>query len=204
MGWYEEQILPRFINIACGVKANRKLRQRLCAGLEGTVLEIGFGSGHNLPYYPTTVTKLYAIDPSHVGRRLAADRLASSPVSVEFVGLDGEKIPLEDESVDHVVSTWTLCTIPDAGQAMEEVRRVLRASGVFHFLEHGLAPDPRVVRWQSRLNPLQQKVAGGCNLNRPIADLVGGSGLEVDGIDNFYMPGPKPLVYQYEGTARKV
>jgi ubiquinone/menaquinone biosynthesis C-methylase UbiE len=204
MGSYEDQVLPRFINVACGVKANRKLRRRLCTGLEGTVLEVGFGSGHNLPYYPTTVTKLYAIDPSGVGRKLAADRLAASPVPVEFVGLDGEEIPLDDESVDHVVSTWTLCTIPDAEQALREIRRVLRPGGTFRFLEHGLSPDTRVARWQSRLNPLQRKVAGGCHLNRPIADLVGGSGLEVDGIDNFYMSGPKPLVYQYEGTARKV
>jgi ubiquinone/menaquinone biosynthesis C-methylase UbiE len=133
----------------------------VCEHLDGEVLEVGFGSGLNLPHLPPAATKLYAVDPAELGRRLAAERLAEAPVPVEFVGLDGQDLPLEDDSVDRVLSTWTLCTIPDADRALHEVRRVLRPGGTFHFVEHGRSPDAKVARWQDRLNPIQQRVAGG-------------------------------------------
>jgi SAM-dependent methyltransferase len=122
---------------------------------------------------------------------------------VEFVGLDGERLPVDDESVDHVLITWSLCTIPDPGRALEEVRRVLRPGGRLHFVEHGLAPDAGVVRWQRRLNPIQRRVFGGCHLDRPIDRLIGDAGLRIDHLDTYFMAGPKPLSWFYEGTAVK-
>lgn len=203
MGIYVDHVLPRITNRVCGTGEHAKLRERVCKQLEGEVLEVGFGSGLNLPHLPDAVEQLYAVDPATLGRKLAAERLEANTVPIEFVGLDGENLPLEDESVDHVVTTWTLCTIPDVDQALSEVRRVLRPGGTFHFLEHGRSDDPKVARWQDRLNPIQRKLGGGCNLNRPIRDLVEASGLKVGSVDNYYMKGPKPLVYQYEGTAVK-
>lgn len=203
MGFYTDNVLPRIVNLVCGTGEHAKLRERVCSDLDGEVLEVGFGSGLNVPHLPDDVTRLHAVDPATLGRKLASKRLAETTVPVEFVGLDGELLPLEDESVDHVLSTWTLCTIPDAEQAMREVRRVLKPGGTFHFLEHGRSPEPNVARWQDRLNPIQKKLGGGCNLNRPISEIVASSGLRMDGVENFYMKGPKPLVYQYEGTATK-
>ena len=173
--------------------------------LDGDVLEVGFGSGLNVPYYPATVSRVWAVDPATVGRELAAERVAASPVPVEDVGLDGEDLPLDDGAVDHVLTTWTLCTIPDVGRALAEVHRVLRPGGVLHFLEHGRSPDPKVARWQDRLTPVQRRVFGGCHLNRPIDDLVVGSGLEVTELATFYLegPGPKSFGYMFEGTATK-
>src|SRR4051812_1730011 len=142
MGFYEDQVLPRLIDKALGGKGFGRLRARAMKGLEGEVLEVGFGSGTNLPHYPAGVTKVLAIDPATVGRKLAAGRVAASPMPVEFIGLDGEHLPLDDASVDHALSTWTLCTIPDAGQALAELQRVLRPGGTLHFLEHGRSPDP--------------------------------------------------------------
>ena len=172
-------------------------------GLAGDVLEIGFGSGLNVPLYPAEVTKILAVDPATVGRDLAADRVAASPIAVEYVGLDGQSLPLDDESVDHVLSTWTLCTIPDVHRALTEVRRVLRPGGTLHFLEHGLSPDPKVAVWQHRLTPLERKIAGGCHFDRPIDDLVTAADLTITREDHFYMRGPKTVGYMYEGVATK-
>ena len=205
MGIYTDQVLPRFTNLALGGKDFARLRARVAAGLEGEVLEVGFGSGLNVPHYPPAVTRVRAVDPATVGRRLAAKRIDASPVPVEFVGFDGESLPLDDHSIDHVLTTWTLCTIPDVDRALGEIGRVLRPGGVFHFLEHGRSPEPKVARWQDRLTPLQRRIAGGCHLNRPIDQLVARSGLEVDidQIDNYYIKGPGPLGYMFEGTATK-
>ena len=166
MGFYEQRVLPRIVDVACGSKRMAPLRTQLCAPLTGEVLEVGFGSGTNLPFLPLTVTTFYAVDPSEGGRRLAAKRLAASSTEVRFVGLDGQRLGLDDRSVDHVLCAFTLCTIPDPTLALAEVRRVLRPGGSFHFLEHGRHPKPGVEAWQRRLNPIQRRLFGGCHLDR--------------------------------------
>ncbi len=180
-----------------------RIRARVAGGLGGEVLEVGFGSGLNVPHYPRAVTRVLAVDPATTGRKLAAGRVAASSVPVEYVGLDAQSLPLDSASVDHVLTTWTLCSIPDTERALREIRRVLRTGGTFHFVEHGLSPDPRVARWQDRLTPLQRRVAGGCHLNRPIGQLVADSGLDLTRMDNYYAQGPQTFGYLYEGVAVK-
>jgi ubiquinone/menaquinone biosynthesis C-methylase UbiE len=202
MGFYRDQVFPRGVDLLMNTKSTREIRARVCAGLAGDVVEIGFGSGHNLPYLPTTVTRLRAVDPSALGLRLAAQRIAASPVPVESAGLDGQSLPFADESADAVLSTWTLCSIPDAVAALREVRRVLRPDGTFHFVEHGTAPDASVRKWQDRLNPLQQRFAGGCNLNRDIPALIEAGGLHIERLATYYNEGDlKVMGYTYEGVA---
>jgi len=203
VGFYRTQIVPRFADIALRGRELSRLRARVAAGLEGEVLEVGFGSGLNVPHYPPAVTRVRAVEPATVARKLAARRVAESSVPIDYVGLDGEDLPLDDASVDHVLTTWTLCTIPDVDRALAEITRVLRPGGVLHFLEHGRSPDPGVARWQDRLTPLQRRLAGGCHLNRPIQDLVARPGLQVDEVDNYYVTRPRPLGYMYEGTATR-
>ncbi len=203
MGVYGERIVPRLTDLTLRGRPFDRLRARATADLAGEVLEIGFGSGRNVPHYPATVARVRAVDPSAVGRKLAAGRLANSPVPVEFVGLDGEHLPVDDASVDHVLTTWTLCTIPDIAGALHEVRRVLKPGGAFHFVEHGRAPDPRVARWQDRLTPIQRRVAGGCHLNRPIDELVATSGLVLERLAHPHVPGPRAFTYTYEGVATR-
>jgi ubiquinone/menaquinone biosynthesis C-methylase UbiE len=165
------------------------------------MLEIGFGSGLNIPYYPAGLKRVQAIDPAAAGRKLAAGRAASCAVLIEYVGSDAEALPVADASVDHVLNTWTLCTIPDAMRALAEIRRVLRPGGAFRFVEHGLAPDPGVARLQQRFTPLQRRAFGGCHLNRPIDQLVAAAGLELTRMDTYYMKGPRALGYTFEGVA---
>lgn len=203
MGFYEEQVLPRFVDVALSAKQFRELRARVAAGLEGEVLEVGFGSGRNVPHYPPAVKRVQAVDPAVVGRQLAAKRVAASPVPVDYVGLDGQHLPVPDGSVDHVLTTWTLCTIPDVAGALAEIRRVLRPGGGLHFLEHGRSSDPKVLRWQDRLTPLQRRIAGGCHLNRPVDRLISDSGLRITTLDNYYLKGPKSVGCMYEGVAVK-
>lgn len=203
MGFYEDRVLPHFLDLALSGKELARLRARVASGLEGEVLEVGFGSGRNVPSYPPEVERVRAVDPATVGRTLAAKRVAASSVPVEYVGLDGEDLPLDDASVDHVLTTWTLCTIPDVGRALGEVRRVLRPGGSLHFLEHGRSPDAKVARWQDRITPVNRRVAGGCHPNRPIEDLLTDANLEVAQLQNYYVRGPKPLGYMYEGVATK-
>jgi ubiquinone/menaquinone biosynthesis C-methylase UbiE len=189
MGIYADQVLPRMINVACGMKLNQPLRRRVCEGLHGDVVEIGFGSGHNVPFYPATVTSVAAVEPADLGWKLAGDRVAASAVPVHRTGLDGQALPLADDSCDAALTTWTLCTIPDATAALREVRRVLKPGGTLHFVEHGLAPDAGVQRWQHRLEPVQKRVFGGCHLTRPIADLIRGAGFAITELDEFYEDG---------------
>ncbi len=203
MGFYGDQILPRFLNIIMSRGDITELRARVASHLTGEVLEIGFGSGLNVPHYPPTLTRVWAVDPATVGRRLGARRVAASPVPVEFIGLDAQTIPLPDESVDHVLTTWTLCTIPDVGQALAEVRRVLRPGGVLHFVEHGRSPDPKVARFQDRINSMHGRLFGGCQLNRPIDHIVTGAGLELAQLKTYYRPGPAFDGYTFEGAAAK-
>ena len=149
-----------------------KIRSRVASGLKGDVLEVGFGSGLNVPHYPTAVDRVLAVDPAVVGRQLAAGRVTASAVPVEYVGLDGASLSVDATTIDSVLVTWTLCTIPEVGAALEEMYRVLRPGGQLHFVEHGLSPELGVAKWQHRLTPLQRKVAGGCHLNRPIDQLI--------------------------------
>jgi ubiquinone/menaquinone biosynthesis C-methylase UbiE len=203
MGFYDDQILPRIIDRAMRRSETEKVRARVAASLHGDVLEVGFGSGLNVPHYPSEVTRVRAVDPATVGRKLAAKRVASSSVPVDYVGLDGQTLSLESDSVDQVLTTWTLCSIPDVERALSEIRRVLRPGGTFHFAEHGRSPDRGVAGWQDRLNPLQRRLFGGCHLNRPIDQLVRGSGLELVRLENYYMKGPRPFGYTFEGVATK-
>ena len=202
MGIYVDQLLPRIINVACGTKTTRPIRDRACAGLHGQVLEIGFGSGLNVPHYPATVTGVAAVEPADLGWKLARKRLAASAVPVQRTGLDGQSIPLDDDSCDTALSTWTLCTIPDAARALQEVRRVLKPGGTFHFVEHGLAPDEKVQRLQHRLEPVQKRIFGGCHLTRRIPDLLTAAGFTMVEQDVFYEDGaPKFLAADTLGVA---
>lgn len=202
MGWYERTVLPRLIDTGCGRHEAEPLRRRVCAGLRGEVVEIGFGSGLNVPYYPAAVTRVAAVEPSGLGWELAAERLRATTVPVERSGVDGQSLPFGDHSVDAVLSSWTLCTIPDAGAALAEVRRVLKPGGSLHFLEHGLAPDERVRRWQHRLEPLQKRLFGGCHLTRPVVGMLTAAGFTVTELDVFYQAGaPKVVAAESLGIA---
>jgi len=202
MGLYSERVVPRIINRACGMKTMRPLRRRVCEDLAGDVVEIGFGSGLNIPFYPPAVTRVSAVEPSDVGWKLAGQRLRAATVPVERSGLDGQSLPFPDDSYDAAVSTWTLCTIPDVSGALGELRRVLKPGATLHFVEHGLAPDERVQRWQHRLEPVQKRLFAGCHLTRPIVDLLTDAGFTIAEVDVFYEKGaPKALAAESLGIA---
>jgi ubiquinone/menaquinone biosynthesis C-methylase UbiE len=204
--FWTDEVVPRFTDKMLGNRDVAEHRKRVIEGLRGDVVEIGFGSGLNVPHYPGDVTTVFAVDPSLVGRKLSASRVAQSSVPIRFVGLDGESLPLGDSSVDAALSTFTLCTIPDAARAMREVYRVLRPSGQFHFLEHGLCPEAGIARWQHRLNPIQQRVAGGCTLDRPIEGFIRDAGFDITQLHHDQLAGPRfmrPWAYLYEGIATK-
>jgi SAM-dependent methyltransferase len=195
MGFYRSQIVPRVIDKACGGPDLKPLRDRTCDGLSGVVVELGFGSGLNIASYPGSITLLHAIEPSAVGRSLGAERIAASETPIEFSGLRGESLPLDDDSCDGALCTFTLCTIGDVDAALQELLRVLRPGAPFHFLEHGSAPDPKVRSWQRRLDPIQQRLADGCHLTRNPVDIVRGAGFRIESFDSSYARGPKPWVY---------
>jgi SAM-dependent methyltransferase len=203
MGFYAEQVVPRIVNIACGTKALEPLRRRACEGLQGEVVEIGFGSGHNVPFYPPAVSGVSAVEPSDVGWKLAGERIKAASVPVRRAGLDGQSLPFDDNSFDAALSTWTLCTIPDADAALSEVRRVLKPGRSLHFLEHGLAPeeDENVRRWQRRLEPMEKRLFNGCHLTRPIVDILKTAGFTITELDVFYEGAPKPMGADSLGTA---
>jgi len=202
---YRDKVLPRLQDKAMNRQGTREVRARVCAGLSGKVLEVGFGTGLNVGYYPHAVTTVLAVEPSGLCMRIAEPRIASSTVPVELAGLTGERLDLSSEDVDVVLSTWTLCTIPDLAAALGELRRVLKPGGTFHFVEHGHAPDAKTARWQQRLDPLNQRLAGGCHLTRRIPESIEAAGFEMQDLDAYYSQGdPKPWGYTYEGRAAKV
>jgi ubiquinone/menaquinone biosynthesis C-methylase UbiE len=203
MTWYEEKILPGLINLACGTKPTRKQREKIVPRASGDVLEIGFGSGLNLPFYDhDKVRRIWGLEPSEGMRRLASVAIKKQEVDVELIDLPGEEIPLETNSVDTVLVTYTLCTIPEVQEALEGMRRVLKPNGQLLFCEHGKAPDQNVLKWQGRLNPTWKKFSGGCNMHRDIPAILDMSGFVVEDDNRMYIPGIKALSYNYWGSAR--
>ncbi len=202
MGFYTDIILPRLCDLAMRNKRLVPFRERVVGAAEGRVLEIGVGSGRNLPFYRPPVLEVLALEPAPrlVIMARGASRATNMPVS--FLDASAEAIPLDEHSVDTVITTWTLCTIPQAATALAEMRRVLRPGGKLLFVEHGLAPDEGVRRWQDRLTPAWRCISGGCHLNRPIRSMIEGAGFRIDRIETGYMPGPKPMSFMYEGSAR--
>ena len=206
MGFYERVILPRFINCACSTKPMMKQREKVVPRASGTVLEIGIGTGLNLPYYDAgKIDKVIGLDPSEESWELAAERAAGLDFEVEFIGLPGEQIPLDDNSVDTVLVTFALCTIPDPVAALAGMSRVMRPGGELIFCEHGIAPDASVQRWQARVNPIWKAIAGGCNLNRDIPGLLQQAGFSMNSLEQQYIPGtPRIAGYNYWGGARAI
>jgi ubiquinone/menaquinone biosynthesis C-methylase UbiE len=202
MGFYENHILPHLINLAMSKRDLLPHRERLIAAAEGRVLEIGIGSGLNLPFYPPQAREIIGLDPSSplLAMSREAARRSSSPV--RFVEASAEEIPLDDKSVDTVVTTWTLCSIPAAHQALSEMKRVLKPGGRLLFVEHGLSPDPKVRKWQDWLTPAWKRIGGGCHLNRPIRTLIENAGFRITELETGYIKGPKPMTYLYHGRAR--
>ncbi len=203
MGFYDDHILPRLINVGMNNKHVNAERAKALVGVRGDVLEIGFGSGLNLPYYTRDVTRVVGLDPSGVGWKLAHKRIESSPIRVEHLLLSSEKIPTDDATFDSVVSTFTLCTIPDVAQALREVKRVLKPDGRFFFVEHGRSSEPGVQRWQDRWDPMQGRLFGGCHVNRPIDELIADAGLRIEHLDTFYSKGPRIFSFFYRGVTSK-
>lgn len=203
MSFYENYVLPHLTNLACSARPNQKQREKVVPLATGEVLEIGFGSGLNLPYYDARqVTRIWALEPSEGMRRKSQKLVDRSNLDIEFIDLPGESIPLEANSVDTVLVTYTLCTIPDVPAALDGMRRVLRPGGRLLFCEHGIAPDARIRRWQHRLSPAWSRVAGGCNMNRDIPELIAKSGFQITTDERMYIPGPKVLSYNYWGEAK--
>jgi len=195
MGFYSTHIVPLFIDKALGTPAMQEGRDAVAAGLSGTVLEIGFGSGLNVASYPPEIELVYAVEPALTARKIAVPRIAASPIPIQYAGLHGETVALGDNSCDGALCTFTLCTIPGVEQALAELRRVLKPGGKFHFLEHGLAPDAKTQAWQRRLDPLEKRLADGCHLTRDPVELVKAAGFELEFVHSEYTKGPKPWVF---------
>jgi SAM-dependent methyltransferase len=201
MGFYGNHLRPRLHDLALGGQAAGEVRDRVCAGLAGDVLEIGYGTGHNQPHLPPDVAGIWAVEPSATALRLSEARRSASPVPVVMGGDDAQSLPFPDDRFDAALCTWVLCGIPDAGQALAEVARVLKPGATLHFVEHGLAPDPKVVRWQRRGNRINQAIAG-CVLDNDVASLFEASPLTVTELSTWYERGaPKPAGYMFEGRA---
>ncbi len=204
MGLYQKHVMPRLVNLACGTGQMKKVRAQTVSEARGRVLEIGFGSGHNLPFYrPGNIEHYWALEPDAHIRKLAQERLANSPLPVDLLDLEAESIPLEDNSADTVVVTFTLCTIPGVEQAVSEMRRVLKPEGRLIFAEHGAAPDAAVARWQSRIEPVWKRLGGGCHLTRKPLELLENGGFALEKVSADYMPkAPRFAGYVSFGAAR--
>lgn len=204
MGFYGTWIFPRMLDLVMRQKQMTPLRERIGQAASGRVLDLGIGSGLNLPFYGPRTSQVLGVDPSEELLRLAEERAGKAPVSIELLKGSGEALPLDDKSVDTVVMTFTLCTIPDAAKAVSEIRRVLKPDGALLFAEHGRAPDPGVARWQDRMTPVWKRIAGGCHLNRQPNVLIQSAGFAIDALEVGYLKGPRPMAYVYEGRAHVI
>ena len=204
MGFYAKHVLPHAIDFAMRDKETSRIRAEVIPRAHGMVLEVGIGSGLNLPFYSDRVTRVYGVDPSLELQKIARTRARAASVAVEFLAQSAEEsLPLDDQSIDTVVITWTLCSIPDVSKALLQIKRVLKPTGQLIFVEHGLAPEPSVQSWQNRINPIWKPIAGGCNLNRKIDDLITSAGFEMSELQTTYLPGPRPLTFTYRGIAQQ-
>ena len=205
LSFYDKYILPKFLNCACGSKPINYQREKIVPLAEGMVLDIGIGSGLNIPYYDKSkIDHLYGLDPSIELLNLAKSLAKKNELEIEFLECGAEAIPLPNDSIDTVVITYTLCTIPDTQLSNQEIMRVLKPNGKLLFCEHGLAPDINIAKWQKRINPIWNKIAGGCNLNRDIPNLIRSSGLKISNMEEMYLPStPKFAGYNYWGVAKK-
>ena len=204
MGLYGKYVLPRVVHLACSARPNMRQREKLVPLASGRVLEVGMGSGLNLPFYDARqVTKVWGLEPSPEMSKMASAAVEAVAFDVEFVSARGEQIPLDSESFDTALMTFTLCTIPDAERALREIARVLKQGGQLLFCEHGAAPDAGVRRWQNRIDPLWRRLAGGCHLNRDIPGLIRRGGFEITRMDTMYIPGWRPASFNYWGAAAK-
>jgi len=205
MGFYNKHILPKVVHLTCSMKPNMHQRSKVVPLVQGVVLEVGIGSGLNLPYYDAShITKVFGLDPSPEMTQIAAKAASAAPFDVEFIGLPGEEIPLDNTSVDTVLMTYTLCSIPDTQAALQQMSRVLKPGGKLIFCEHGAAPDPGVRRWQDRLDPVWGRFGGGCHLNRVIPDLIEQGGFRIGHMQAKYIPGWRPASFNYWGEATVV
>jgi ubiquinone/menaquinone biosynthesis C-methylase UbiE len=202
MSFYQRRVLPYLLHLAMRQKQLLPFRRRVIGAVEGRVLEIGIGSGLNLPLYGSNARSVIGLEPSPELLGMALKRAGNPSVAIKFLEASAETVPLDDRTIDTVVTTWTLCTIPNAHLALAEIRRVLRPSGSLLFVEHGRAPEAGVASWQDRLDPLWSRIAGGCHLNRKIDDLISASGFRIDCLTNARLPGPRTHTFLYEGRAR--
>jgi ubiquinone/menaquinone biosynthesis C-methylase UbiE len=203
VGVYSKFVLPHLINLAMSNNDTAHCRSEVIPQAHGRVVEVGIGSGLNLPFYSRQVKELWGVDPSPELLGMALKKTSSVPFDVELINTTGEELPFESNSADTIVMTWTLCSIPEPGRALNEVRRVLKADGNFIFVEHGLSRDVSIRSWQNRINRPWRAIAGGCNLNREIDRLISSAGLRIQRLDTTYLPGPKVFTFTYKGSARK-
>jgi ubiquinone/menaquinone biosynthesis C-methylase UbiE len=202
MSFYQDRIVPYLTHLAMRQRILAAYRARLIPESEGRVVEIGIGSGLNLPLYTDKVERVIGLEPSPRLLTMARRAAVGSAVPVDLIEGSAEAIPIEDGSIDTVVTTWTMCSIPDAARALRDMRRILKPNGRLLFVEHGRAPQESVRRWQDRLTPVWKCIAGGCHLNRPIAELVADAGFRIERMDTGYMRGPRLMTFMYEGSAR--
>ncbi len=204
MAFYARYVLPRIIDVSMRNPEARRLRSSWIPRATGKVLEIGVGSGLNLPFYSSEVRCVFGVDPSPQLLNMARKRAAPLPIKVEYLSQSAEEpLPLEDRSIDTAVTTWTLCSIPNVSRALEQIARVLKPDGLLIFIEHGLAPDPKVAGWQNRMTPIWRRIGGGCHLNKKIDELIRRAGLQIRELKTSYLPGPRPMSYTYEGIASR-
>jgi ubiquinone/menaquinone biosynthesis C-methylase UbiE len=203
MGFYERWIVPRLLDLAMRNRLLDDYRQRTIETARGLVLEVGVGSGLNLPLYGSAVTRVVGLDPSPELLRLASNRTADAVVPVSLLRGSAEHVPFRDAVFDAIVITWTLCSIPNPIAALTEMRRVLRPGGRLIFVEHGLSPEIRTARWQHRLTPYWRRISGGCHLDRKMEELIRAAGFQIDAVETGYMTGPKPWTFMYQGSAMR-
>ena len=202
MGFYEERIVPALIDLSMRNKRLRPYRERVAGAAQGRVLDIGIGSGLNLPFYGRQAREIFGLEPSPQLLARARGKAQHTQIPIHLLEGSAECIPLADRSVDTIVMTWTGCSIPGVGTALMEMRRVLKIGGRLLFVEHGRAPEPGVARWQDRLDPFWMRFSGGCHLNRKIDDLLADAGFRIDRLETGYFPGPRIMTFFYEGAAR--